>query len=142
MSSKSTLYANSLLGLIFNAVDIPGLAGPAAMPSPYLYMSLHTAPLSPADGQSAWETTYPPYSRVALPRSPAAFTLVGNTITLAAIVPFAEATAIGPLLTHFAIGVAPAGPGMVLYSGPLTEPIQIAVGVMPRLTPVSFVVET
>jgi hypothetical protein len=113
----------------------------AASPLTSLYLSLHTADPGEAGDQSSSETAYGGYARVPVARTGAGFVVTGNSVSPAANVDFAEATAGTGTLTHFGIGTAASGAGKLLYKGAISPTINVAAGVAPRLTPATAVTE-
>ena len=135
--SKSDAFESALLALIFqntniaNIGDATGLRGAAA--AGQLFLALHTADPGEAGTQTTSEVAYTGYARVGLARSSGGFTITGNSVSPAANVDFPACTAGSATATHFSIGVASTGAGMVLYKGAITPAIAIAAGVTPRL---------
>lgn len=135
--SKSDAFESALLALVFqntniaNIGDATGLRGAAA--AGQLFLALHTADPGEAGTQTTSEVAYTGYARVGLARSSGAFTITGNSVSPAANVDFPACTAGSATATHFSIGVASTGAGMVLYKGAITPTIAIAAGVTPRL---------
>lgn len=135
--SKSDAFESALLALIFqntniaNIGDATGLRGAAT--AGQLFVALHTADPGEAGTQTTSEVAYTGYARVGLARSSGAFTITGNSVSPAANVDFPACTAGSATATHFSIGVASTGAGMVLYKGAITPTIAIAAGVTPRL---------
>lgn len=135
--SKSDAFESALLALIFqntniaNIGDATGLRGAAA--AGQLFVALHTADPGEAGTQTTSEVAYTGYARVGLARSSGGFTITGNSVSPAANVDFPACTAGSATATHFSIGVASTGAGMVLYKGAITPTIAIAAGVTPRL---------
>ena len=149
MAGKSTALEAQMLAHIFNnaaIADIGNIGGlPVSTVDGDLYVSLHTGTLVDGDNQSASETTYTNYARVAVSRTGSTgWTLTGSSISPTADIDFAECgvTPGGPV-THFAIGKeGPAGAATeVLYWGALTPSITMATGVIPRIKTTSTVTE-
>ncbi|MCA3509228.1 MAG: hypothetical protein IOC80_00150 [Rhodobacter sp.] len=143
--SKSDAFESALLALIFqnaniaNVGDATGLRGAAA--AGQLFVALHTADPGEAGTQATSEVAYTGYARVGIARSSGGFTITGNSVSPAANVDFPACTAGSATATHFSVGVAASGAGMVLYKGALTPTIAIAAGVTPRLTTVTAITE-
>ena len=143
--SKSNAFESALLALIFqntNIADIgdaTGLRGAAA--AGQLFLALHTADPGEAGTQTTSEVAYTGYARVGLARSSGAFTITGNSVSPAANVNFPICTAGSATATHFSIGVASTGAGMVLYKGAISPAIAIAAGVTPQLTTATVITE-
>jgi hypothetical protein len=143
--SKANSLENGLLELIFkntnfaNVGDATGLRGSSTAGS--LYVSLHTADPGEAGDQTTSETTYTSYARVAIARSGVGFTVTANSVSPAADIDFPAATGGTATITHFGIGTASSGAGVLLYSGTVTPNIAVATGVTPRLTTASAITE-
>ena len=144
--SKSNSCENSLLLLIFNNTDFAnigdagGLQNSAAAGS--LYLSLHTSDPGEAGSQTTNEIAYTGYARVAVARSSAGFTVSGNAVTLTANADFPEMTAgAGGTVTHFGVGTASSGAGVLLYSGTTDPDILISTGIIPRLKTTTSITE-
>lgn len=134
--SKGDTFENDFLKLIFNATAIANLADNAATsPNTSLYLSLHTADPGETGTQTTNEISYTGYARVAVARTSGGFTVSGNQVTLAANQSFGAMSAgTGGTASHFAVGTASSGAGKVLYKGPISPTIAVAVGVTPQLT--------
>ena len=140
--SKSDVFENDFLKLIFNAVAIAGLADNAATgAATNLYVSLHTA--DPAEGgtQASSEVTYTSYTRVAVARTAGGWTVTGNSVSPAADITFPAGTGGSGTATHFGIGTAASGAGKLLYKGPITPNITLGNGITPKLTTATAVTE-
>lgn len=144
--SKSDVWENDLLRLLFNNTDITnvgdagGIRGSATAGS--LYWSLHTADPGETGTAITNETAYTGYARVAGARSSAAFTVTANSVSPVANVDFGECTAVpGAAITHFGIVSTASGAGKLLYKGPLTPSITMAIGVIPRVKTTSAITE-
>ena len=132
---KGSVFDNDLLKLIFNGTPIAGIADNAAS-SPFAsyYMSLHTADPGAGGSQSTSEAAYTGYTRMAVARSSAGFTVVGTSVRLAAPVVFPTATGGSETETWAAVGTASTGSGKILYRGPITPSLLVTSGVAPQLT--------
>lgn len=143
--SKSNAWENGLLLLLFNNTDFAnvgdatGLRGSSTAGS--LYASLHTADPGETGDQSTSEATYTSYARVPIARSGAGFTVTANSVSFAANVDFPAGTGGSGTATHFGIGTASSGAGILLYSGTITPNIITGNGVTPRLTTASAITE-
>ncbi|MCA3485864.1 MAG: hypothetical protein IOD05_03205 [Rhodobacter sp.] len=143
--SKSDAFESALLALIFqntniaNVGDATGLRGAAA--AGQLFVALHTADPGEAGTQTTNEVAYTGYARVGLARSSGGFTITGNSVSPAANVNFPACTAGSATATHFSIGVASTGAGVVLYKGAISPAIAIAAGVTPQLTTATVITE-
>jgi hypothetical protein len=143
--SKSDAFESALLALIFqntniaNVGDATGLRGAAA--AGQLFVALHTADPGEAGTQTTNEVAYTGYARVGLARSSGGFTITGNSVSPAANVNFPACTAGSATATHFSVGVASTGAGVVLYKGAISPAIAIAAGVTPQLTTATVITE-
>jgi hypothetical protein len=133
---KATTFENDWLKLIFNATAIANIADNAsAAPLTNLYLSLHTADPGVGGSQTTNEATYGSYARVAVARNSGGFTVSSNSCVLASPATFTTpSSGAGEVEAFFAIGTAVSGAGKILYRGPITPSITIAVGTPPQLT--------
>jgi hypothetical protein len=131
--AKSVTTCNNLLKLIFNAVAWANMADNAAT-SPYtnLYVGLYTADPGTGNNQTTNETTYTNYTRIAVLRTSAGWTVATNTAVNAALIQFPQCGATGATLTYVAIGTNATGAGNVLYSGALNSSLTVASGIQPQ----------
>lgn len=141
--SKGNTFETDILGLIFNATAIANLAiNATASPLTNLFVALHTADPGEAGDQTTNETAYTGYARQSVARTGAGFVVSAGTVAPANNIDFPVCTASpGTTITHASIGVAVSGASKILYSGPISPQIAIAVGVIPRLTTASLVTE-
>jgi hypothetical protein len=143
--SKSNSWENSLLLLLFNNTnvanvgDVTGLRGSTTAGN--LYVSLHTADPGEAGDQTTSETTYTLYARQPVARSGAGFVVTANSVSPASNVDFPAGTGGSGTVTHFGIGTALSGAGILLYSGTVTPNIIVGSGITPRLTTSSAITE-
>lgn len=140
--SKGNTFENDLLKLIFNGETIPGLAdNTVTAANTHLYVSLHTADPGEAGTQTTNEINYTSYARVAVERSPAGWTVTGNSVSPTANIDFPTGTGGSGTATHFAIGTALNGTGKILYKGAISPTIVCGNGVTPRLSTSSTITE-
>jgi hypothetical protein len=145
MTGKADSWENSLLLLLFNNTnvanvgDATGLRGSTAAGS--LYLSLHTADPGETGSQTTNEIAYTSYARVAVARSSGGFTITTNAVALAANADFPAGTGGTGTASHFGIGTAASGAGVLLYSGTLTPNIVCGNGVTPRINAGTIVTE-
>ncbi len=131
--SKGNTFENDFLLLIFNATAIANIADNAASsPLTNLYVSLHTADVGEAGNQTTNETSYTSYSRVAVARSGAGWTVTGNAVTNAALIQFPQCTGGTATITHFAVGTAASSTGKILYKGALSSSLSVSAGIQPQ----------
>ena len=132
--SKSNTFENSFLKLIFNGTTIANIADDAATdPLTDLYVSLHTADPGEAGTQETSEAAYTDYARVAVERSSSGWTVTDNTVVPAATINFPTCSGSTSEVTHFAIGTAETGAGVILYSGEVTPTLSVSIGIQPQL---------
>lgn len=135
--SASNALETALLQHLFQNLAIAGVGNAGGLlPSSAagnLYVGLHSSSPGEAGTQSAGETAYAGYARVAVPRSSAGWTVTGNVASNAAALDFPASTDGGspPPATHFSIGTAATGAGMLLFHGPLSPQIPVNAGVTP-----------
>lgn len=144
--AKTTSYANSVLLLIFNNTsyanvgDATGIVHSTTAGS--LFVSLHTADPTAAGTQTSNETAYTSYARVAVARSSAGWTVTTNSVSPTAAIVFPACTGSTSTITHFGVGTATSGAGILLYSGTVTANISVATGVTPQLSTATAITES
>lgn len=144
--SKSNSFENSLLLLVFNNTNIANIGDATGLrgstTAGLLYVGLHTADPGEAGDQTTSEISYTGYARIGLARSSSAFTVTGGSVSPVAAITFGAMTAgAGGTATHFSIGTAASGAGVLLYKGTLAPPITVTIGVTPQLTTATAVTE-
>ena len=140
--SKGNTLENDLLKLLFNATAIANVADNAASaPLTNLQVSLHTADPGEAGSQTTSEIAYTSYARVAVARTTGGWTVTANSISPVANISFPQATGGSGTATHFGVGTAASGAGILHYSGTVTPNIVVSSGVTPILTTASTVTE-
>jgi hypothetical protein len=126
--AKSSAFINAWLKHVFQNATVPnvgdatGLRGSSSAGS--LYFALHTADPGVAGDQTANECDYSGYARQGLVRSAVGFTVTGSSVSPASQLDFPSPTDLTNLpqtATHWSVGVASSGAGMILYSGAMTE---------------------
>jgi len=143
--SKSDAMENGQLELFFkntafaNVGDAGGL--PQSVAPGSLHFSLHTADPGEAGTQLTNEIAYTSYARVAVARSGAGFTVTANQVFPAAVVTFPAGTGGSGTATHFGVGTAASGAGILLYSGTLSPTIVCGSGVTPQLSTATSITE-
>lgn len=136
--SASNVLENQILELILNNVnaanigDATGLRGSTTAGN--LYLSLHTADPGEGGAQNTSEVSYTSYARVALARDGTKWTVASGTAT-GVQSSFPAGTGGGGTATHFGLGTASAGAGVLLFSGAITPSIVCGDGITPRVTP-------
>jgi hypothetical protein len=136
--SKSNAWELGLINLLFTNAAFAGVGDAGGLqPSGVagsLYLSLHTADPGEAGDQTTNATGYTGYARVAVARAGGSWTITGPTptqVTNAAAAVFPVCTAVPEVITHFGIGTALAGAGVLLYSEALTAPLAVSAGITP-----------
>lgn len=130
--SKSIVFSNDFLKLIFNSIPIEGLADDAAVDRvTALAVALHTA--DPTD-QSSFEVSYTGYERMLVPRNPDGWTVIDEEVFPTDNIDFAQSTGgVTEVATHVSIGTGVAN--KLLYKGPLVPPLSIVADApAPRVT--------
>lgn len=134
--SATNAFENALALLIFNNTNIAnigdatGLRGSSTAGS--LYISLHTGDPGEAGDQTTSEATYTDYARVAVARSGSGFTVASDTVSNAAAVAFPPCTGGTNTISHFGIGTASSGAGVLLLKGSLSANLAVSNGITPQ----------
>jgi hypothetical protein len=141
MTAKTDSLENAFLALLFqnanfaNVGDATGLRGSTT--AGQLFLSLHTADPGEAGAQNTSEVSYTGYARVGINRASGAG---GFTVTTNSVSPTTQPTSFGACTagsataTHFGIGTATSGAGVLLYRGALSASISISSGVTPQIS--------
>jgi hypothetical protein len=143
--SKSNAFETEVLSLIFengniaNLGDATGVRGSTGAGS--LYLSLHTADPGEAGDQTTSEIAYTSYARVAKARDGVAWTVSGNTASMASAATFPAGTGGSGTATHWGLGTAASGAGLLMYKGTISPSIVCGSGVTPQLAAGSVVTE-
>lgn len=143
--SKSNSWETAMLQLLFensnaaNIGDATGLRGSSTAGS--LYFSLHTSDPGEAGDQTTNEIAYTSYARVAVARSSSGWTVTGNAVAVDANVVFPAGTGGSGTATHWGLGTASSGAGVLLYKGSISPSIVCGSGVTPTLTAGTVVTE-
>lgn len=143
--AKSLSYATDLLKLILTGVTLPNLADNTLTdPAVNLVLALHTDFPGEAGDQTTNEISYTGYVRQLLARLPGSWNIASGRATLATGLVFpAMVGGAGGLITHVSIGCTPtAAENRILLIGDVLPVIDTYIGVQPRLTPASVVIET
>ena len=140
--SKTNSCETGLLSLLFTNADFANIGDAGGLQNSAtagnLYFSLHTADPDEAGDQTTSEVAYTGYARVAVARSGAGFTVTGGSVSPAAAVEFPAGSGGSGTATHFGLGTASSGAGVLLYKGAITPNIICGDGVTPRLTTVTI----
>lgn len=144
MTAKTDAFETLFLQLLFqnanaaNIGDATGLRGSTT--AGQFFLSLHTADPGEAGNQTTSEVAYTGYARVGINRASGAggFTVSGNTVSFGTNpTSFGACTAGSATATHFGIGTASSGAGVLLYRGALSASIAISSGVTPQISALS-----
>lgn len=101
-----------------NVGDATGLQASSTAGS--LYVSLHTAYPGQGGAQNTSEASFTNYARQAIARSSSGWTRSIRTVTNDNIVSFpAAGNSVAEVITHWGIGTASSGAGVLLFSGPI-----------------------
>ena len=132
--AKSTVAANAILALMYNATAWANVADNAASsPLTDTYIALHTAPVSAGGNQSEDETAYTNYVRVAGARSTSGWDAPSGGATVkAAAIEFAQCGATGATITDVSAGVASSGATAYWHTGALSASIAVSNQIQPR----------
>jgi hypothetical protein len=134
--SLSNASETELLSLLFNndafanVGDASGLQ-PSATAGSY-YIALHTSDPGEAGNQSTNEIAYTSYARVAVARSAGGWTVSGDSVQNTALIQFPQCTGGSGTASHFSIGLASSGAGVILMSGALNSSLAISNGITPQ----------
>lgn len=127
-TGKGNAYAHELLVQQFQRIPIAGHGD-------YYYLSLHTSDPGPDGVQTTNEVAYPGYQRLTIARTPAGFTVLGNTVSLTQVATFPAGLGEddGPRCSFACIGRDAAGDGEILYRGQLSQKVATGGGISPQL---------
>jgi len=147
-NGKRVAFEGALLALVFHNTGLAGIGDPTGLvgstAAGSLYIALYTAQVTQDNAPTALETTYTGYTRVAVSRAPASWTISGTprrAVNVAAVV-FPAFGSTGGTLTHFAVcSGSVAAVDDLLYHGPLLAQQPIVSGGVPSFTAGALVVE-
>ncbi len=97
------------------------------------FVALHSADPGEVGTLATNEVTYPGYARVAVVRSEAGFAAAAASEGVTNEIDFPACTEGSVTATHFSVGSAATGAGLVLHKGELFPPMRIVAGVTPRM---------
>lgn len=128
--SLSNAMETAILGLIFNATAIADLAqDDGSSPAANLFVALHVGDPGEAGNQSNNEAAYTNYTRIAVSRNAAGWTVSGNNVVNAANISFPACGATGNNITYFSIGVNNNADSVIIGSG--TCNLNVSNGITP-----------
>lgn len=140
--SKSDVFENDILKLIFQGVAIANLADNAsAAPLANLSVALHIGDPGENGLQNTNEATYAGYARQSVPRSAGGWTVNANSVSPAANITFNVCSGGSNTITHFSIGPTGGGSTKIFFTGPVTPNIPVSAGISPQLTTLTTIVE-
>ena len=142
--AKGNAFETALVGLIFNASSIAGLAdNDATSPITSLSVQLHTATPTDTGDMTSNEATYGAYARVGVERTSSGWTVAANSVSPSTDIVFPQCTSGTNTITHFSVGnsTVAASTGVVYYYGTVTPNISVSAGVTPRLTTATAITE-
>lgn len=145
MAGRSLSYRVAVLKLLLLGTALANVFDNAASsPITDLYLSLLTGDPDDSDDQTDFETTYGGYNRLAVPRNGTGWTIDDATAIAvpAYTLEFPAPVSGSGTITHVGLGRDASGPGFLFWSGTLTAPIVLSIGVPPRLTTSSQIKET
>lgn len=132
---KTTDFAQKLLRLILCNTDLAGVGDAGGLQNSAtagsLYFGLHTADPTTAGDQTTNETTYGAYARKAVARADTEFDCESTpgSATNVNIIDWPTCTSGSAVITHWSIGTASAGAGVLLYRGAIGAAFLGTVGV-------------
>jgi hypothetical protein len=134
--SKTNSMENGMLLLFFNNTDFANIGDAGGLQNSVaagsFYVSLHTADPGEAGDQTTNECNYTGYARKAVARSGAGWTVTANAVENAAVITFDPCTAGTNTVTHFGIGTALSGAGVLLYKGTVSPNLAVSNGITPE----------
>jgi len=134
--SKGNAFETDILKLILQNVALAGIGDAGGLqPSAaagVLWLGLHTADPGEGGSQNTTEATYTSYGRVSVARSAGGWDVANGVGSNAAPVTFPTATGGSDTLTHFSVGTDETGPGYVVYSGALDDPLAVSLNITPN----------
>lgn len=138
--SLSNALENGLLLLLFNATTFANVAiNATSSPITNIQVSGHTADPGEAGDQTTSESAYTSYARVAVARTSGGWTVTANSVSPVASITFPAGTGGSGTMTHFGLGTANTGAGVLLVSGTVTPNIVCGNGVTPSFTTASAI---
>ena len=134
--SMTNVAEAAMLDLLFlnsdwaNIGDAGGLQNSATAGS--FYIGLHSGDPGEAGDQTTSEVAYTSYARVAVARTSGGWTRTVSSIANTALVQFPQCTGSTATATHFSIGTASSGAGVLLLKGALSASLAISNGIQPQ----------
>jgi hypothetical protein len=122
--SKSNNLEEMVLDHVLRGISMSGLGA-------NLFLALHTADPGEAGNQTSNEATYTSYARVSKARDNTEFSRTGSTVANINEVRWPRCTGGSETITHWSIGTASTGTGVVLYKGALASSIAVSNTIQP-----------
>ena len=139
MAGFTNLAEDDFLDLYFTNIDFPNVGDAAGLQNSAAANNLHTSlhlsdALAETDTlQTASETTYTGYARVATARSTAGWTVASGLVDNDNLLQYGNMTAGGPVtITDVGIGFAASGAGVLHIFGQVTTDLVVNNGVNPQ----------
>lgn len=135
--SKSNTFENKLLRHIFLNEALALIGDAVGLRSSTLEGNLYIGLANSDPGEGADQTTneasYSGYARIAVPRNSTYWDVTGNLVENLALIEFGEKlSGSAENITHFTVGTALSGAGMLLYSIALTPTRVLNTGGIPK----------
>jgi hypothetical protein len=132
-------FANDLLQLVFNAVNITHIADNAASaPFTTFYIGLHTADPTNGDQTTNEIATYSTYVREPVARTAGGWAISGQQLSPVDDIVFpVAASGDSGTVPYWSIGTAVSGTGLLLFAGTISPTIMVVQGHPPKITAAS-----
>lgn len=131
--SFTNLTETDILKLILQAVTWGNWAeDKVTTPWTNVYVSLHTADPGETGDQTTNEAAHTNYARQAVVRTSSGWAVSGNTGDNVAAIVFPSSGSGPETITHFGLGTAVSGAGILLGSGALTADLVVNTGIVPE----------
>ena len=133
--SATTQFATAFLKFYFQAIPIPNIADDATVaPMTEIFLSFHTDSPGAAGVQTSNECAYDGYARVLLARSDSAWEVTGAECNPKADVEGAYCSAGTETISHWGIGRAAGGDGVLDFYGEIDTPFEITATGTPKIS--------
>jgi hypothetical protein len=99
------------------------------------YVSLHTSDPGETGDQSTNQASYSGYTRAQIVRTGAGFSRSGSVVTNVGTLSFGANGGSLQTMTHFGVGTASTGAGVLICSGALNTPLAVISGMTPQALP-------
>lgn len=133
--SSTTQFATAFLKFYFQRIPIPNIADDATVdPVTEIFISFHTASPGAAGVQTSHECSYTGYVRVLLARSDSAWAVTGAECNPKADVEGSYCSAGTETISHWGIGRAADGSGVLDFYGEIDTPFEITATNTPKIS--------